>query len=41
MSWTWNGWGGVADFADSAVLYGDIVLLCEKLKEAARLVSWN
>jgi hypothetical protein len=41
MPWTWNSRGGAADSADRAVLYGNLILLCQKLTEAARLVSGN
>jgi hypothetical protein len=32
---TWNGWSRAADSADSAVLYGNIILLCKELTKAA------
>jgi hypothetical protein len=35
MPWTGNSRSGAADSADSSVLYGNIILLCKKLTEAA------
>ncbi len=41
MPGTWNGWRGTADPADCAVLYGNRILFCKKLKKASRLVRRN
>lgn len=41
MPGTWNGWRGTSDFADCAVLYGNRILFCKKLKKAPRMVHRN
>ena len=41
VSGTWHGRDHTANPANSAILYGNLILLCQKLREASFLVPWN